>query len=332
MFLAQVQLAPEQASTAAEQVDPIFWFVTLVAGFFTVLIAFLVIYFGIKYRRRSPDQVGEPIKGSLRLEIGWTIVPLVIGLFIFFWSARVYFAMYRAPDDALNVYVVAKQWMWKLQHPGGQREINELHVPVDQPVKLTMISEDVIHSFYIPAFRIKQDVLPGRYSSIWFEATQTGTFDLFCAEYCGTDHSRMIGRIHVLEQSEYARWKEGILRRSPDGSAAVLGSQLFRKKKCISCHGAGTQHAPLLENLYGSTVRLDDGRTVLADVDYIRRSILDPRRDIVAGFQPVMPTFKGQVTEDELLQLIAFIRSLGTGDTPPRVEQTDPPFDRGEKK
>jgi cytochrome c oxidase subunit 2 len=332
MLFAQLQLVPEQASTVAEQVDPIFWFVTLVTGFFTVLIAFLVIYFGVKYRRRSPDEVPAPIEGSLKLEIGWTIVPLLIGLFIFFWSARVYFGMYRAPDDALNVYVVGKQWMWKLQHPGGQREINELHVPVGQPVRLTMISEDVIHSFYIPAFRIKQDVLPGRYSSIWFEATKTGTFDLFCAEYCGTDHSRMIGHIHVLDQGEYQRWLQGNLHRAPDGSAAVLGSQLFRKLKCISCHGAGTQHAPLLENLYGNPVRLDDGRTVLADTDYIRRSILYPKDEIVAGFQPIMPTFKGQVTEEEILQLIAFIRSLRRGDTPSRVEQTEPPFDRGEKK
>src|SRR5947208_4282370 len=246
MLFPQLEFVPDQASTAAERVDPITGFITLVLAFFTVLIAVLVIYFGVKYRRRSPGEVGEPIKGSLRLEIGWTIVPLVIGLFIFFWSARVYFAMYRAPDDALNVYVVAKQWMWKLQHPGGQREINELHVPVGQPVRLTMISEDVIHSFYIPAFRIKQDVLPGRYSSIWFEATKTGTFDLFCAEYCGTNHSRMIGHIHVLDQGEYQRWLQGNLRRYPDGSAAALGSQLFRKLKSISCPGVRTQHPPLL--------------------------------------------------------------------------------------
>ncbi len=321
MHFAQVWI-PEQASSVAADVDALTGFLTLVTGFFTVLIAFLVVYFGIKYRRRSEADLPKPIEGSLKLELGWMLPPLVIGLVIFFWSARLYFAMYRPPDDAMTVYVVGKQWMWKLQHPTGQREINTLHVPVGEPVRLTMISEDVIHSFYVPAFRIKQDVLPGRYTTIWFEATREGTYDLFCAEYCGTEHSLMRGKVVVMSPGDYQRW----LERRAEGSAALEGAKLFRKLKCISCHGQGSQLAPLLENLHGSLVRLDDGSTVRATDDYLRRSILNPRAQVVAGFRPLMPSFQGQVSEEEILQLIAFIRSLGPGDTPRRVEDTEPPI------
>jgi cytochrome c oxidase subunit II len=341
MLLAQFWV-PEQASESAGDIDSLAGFVTLVTGSFTLLIAVLVIYFGIKYRRRSESDVPPKIKGSLRLEIGWTIPPLVIGLAIFFWSARLYVAAYRPPDDAMTVYVVAKQWMWKTQQPGGQREINALHVPLGQAVRLSMISEDVIHSFYVPAFRMKQDVLPGRYTSIWFRPTKEGTYNLFCAEYCGTEHSLMRGKIYVLKPGDYQTWLEGEAKRAPDGSAALKGRQLFLRgnrlpdqpkvASCIACHYAGTQLAPLLENLYGSMVRLDDGSIVRADDAYIRRSILDPRSQVVAGFRPIMPTFKGQLSEDEILQLIAFIRSLKTGDTPPRVENTEPPTIQPEKK
>jgi len=327
MPFSQVQLFPEQASTVAPKTDALFWFIFAVSAFFTVLIAWLVIYFGIKYRRRSPDEIPRPREGGNVLEIAWTVAPALIGLVIFFWSARLYFSMYRPPDDALPVHVVAKQWMWKVQHPGGQREINELHVPRGQPVKLILVSEqnDVIHSFYVPAFRIKQDALPGRRTSIWFEATKTGTYDLFCAEYCGTDHSRMRGRVVVMEQADYQRW----LEEQAEGSAALEGRKLFRKYRCISCHGGGSHpYAPLLENLKVDTeVRLQDGRTVPADDEYIRKSIYEPKADIVAGYRPIMPSFQGQISEDEVLQLIAFIRSLKTGQTPTRVEETEAPID-----
>jgi cytochrome c oxidase subunit II len=321
-MLAQFQLMPEQASVVSGQVDALFWFLVVVTLFFTGVIAVCIIAFSIKYRRRG-DEVPRPIHGALRLEIAWIVPPLLIGLVIFVWGARLFFAQARVPDDALEVYVVGKQWMWKLQHPDGQREINELHVPVGEPVRLTMISEDVIHSFYVPAFRMKQDVLPGRYSTTWFQATKTGRFRLFCAEYCGTEHSKMGGWVVVQEPAEYQAW----LSRRAEGSPAAEGAKLFRKLKCISCHGRGGENlAPLLENVYGQRVRLDDGRDVEANPDYLRESILNPGAKVVAGYQPIMPTYKGQVTEEEILQLLAFIRSLGPGDTPPRVEQTEPPI------
>src|SRR5262245_7299242 len=330
---AQIQLMPEQASVVAGQVDGLFWFIMGICVFFTLLIAGLIIRFAVKYRRRPGAATPRPIYGSLRLELAWTIVPALIGLVIFFWGARVFFDVARPPDDAIEVYVVARQWMWKLQHADGQREINELHVQLGKAVKLQMISEDVIHSFYVPAFRMKQDVLPGRYTTVWFRATKAGSYRLYCAEYCGTEHSRMKGWVHVMEPAEFEAW----LRSTAEGSLALAGEKLFKKLKCISCHGRGGQNlAPLLENVAGSDVRLDNGKVVLANDDYLRQSILDPRAKIVAGHQPIMPTFKGQVTEEEVRALIAFIRTLGPGDTPPRVEQTPPPIDEskapGEKR
>lgn len=320
---AQVPLFPERASTVAGQVDALTLTLLGIGGFFTLLIAWLVMSFAIKYRRRSEKEVPPVIVGSLKLEIAWTVVPLVIGLGMFVWGSSVFFAMQSPPEDALQIYVVAKQWMWKLQHPGGQREINELHIPVDQPVRLKMISEDVIHSFYVPAFRLKQDVLPGRYSSLWFQATRPGTYHLFCAEYCGTGHSQMIGRVHVLSKDEYQTWLES----QAEGSAALEGRKLFLKLRCISCHNARKPHAPLLEDIYGKPVLLTGGGTVPAiDDAYLRESILDPRAKVVAGYQPIMPTFQGQVSEEEILQLIAFIKQLGPGKTPTRVEETPPPF------
>ncbi len=321
-MLAQVQLLPDQASTHAPRVDALFFTLMGVCGFITLVIAILIITFAIKYRRKSEDYLPPHIEGSTRLEIAWTVGPLLVGIGFFIWGASLFFAQARPPEDAMEIYVVAKQWMWKLQHPDGQREINELHVPADQPVRLTMVSEDVIHSFYVPAFRIKQDVLPGRYSALWFQATQPGRYRLFCAEYCGTAHSKMGGWVVVMKPDEYKAW----LSERAEGSPALEGGKLFRKLKCISCHNRGESVAPLLENLYGSPVRLDDGRTVIADRAYLRESILDPRAKVVAGYQPVMPSFQGQVSEEEILQLVAFIRSLGPGDTPSRVEKTEPPL------
>src|SRR5262245_3656918 len=240
----QLSLFPREGSTVAGRVDAVFFFVLAVTLFFTALIALLVIVFAVRYRRRAPDEIPKPVEGSLKLEIFWTAVPLVIGLGIFVSGASIYFDMYRPPDDALEVYVVGRQWMWKVQHPDGQREINQLHVPVGRPVKLIMTSEDVIHSFYMPEFRVKQDVLPGRYTYIWFQATKADTYHLFCAEYCGTGHSTMIGTVVAMDPAEYRTW----LERRAEGSLALKGRKLFEELQCITCHtGTPSGRGPVLE-------------------------------------------------------------------------------------
>jgi cytochrome c oxidase subunit 2 len=320
-MLAQVQLWPEQASTFAPRVDALTAFLITLTAVFSVAIFTLVIYFAVKYRRRADNQVGKPTHGALRLEITWTVLPLLIVLFIFAWGADVYFETARPPENALDVYVVGKQWMWYTQHPGGQRQNQGLTVPLGRPVKLTMISQDVIHDFAIPAFRIKQDVLPGRYSTLWFKATKPGKFHLFCAEYCGTNHSRMVGWVTVLEPPQFQQWLEST---RVDNSLATEGRKLFQQLQCISCHTRGGR-GPLLENLYRTDVQLEGGGTAYFDEDYIRESILYPGKKIVAGYRDVMPNYRGQLKELELTQLIAFIRALRTGDTPPRTEETPPP-------
>jgi len=301
---------PEQASTLASQVDALYFFLLAICGSLSLLVAALIIYFAIKYRMRTGAERGAAIAGSLRLEMFWTLAPLAIAMVMFGWGARTYVTGHQAPDDAMEIYIVGKQWMWKIQHPEGRQEINELHVPLGRNVKLTMISQDVIHSFFIPAFRVKQDVLPGRYTMEWFQATKLGEYHLFCSQYCGTDHSRMIGRVIVMEPAKYAEWLTG---RVPDETAADAGLRLFHKYRCDTCHGV---RAPSLAGVYGSRVKLQDGRTVLADDDYIRESILDPNAKVVAGFPSIMPTFRGQLTEDELVQLIEYIKSLRTNARP----------------
>jgi cytochrome c oxidase subunit II len=333
MFAADTEfrLFPEQASTVAPKVDAVFFYILAVTVVFSVLIAGLVIVFAVKYRRRSPDECPGPTVGSLKLEVGWIIVPLILATIMFVWGTSTYFAMTVPPDDALEIYVVGRQWMWKVQYPGGQSEINELHIPVGQPVKLVMTSEDVIHDFYVPAFRTKQDVLPGRYTRTWFEATKVGDYHLFCAEYCGTEHSRMGGWVHVMEPAEYQKW----LAERPFRSMALEGRNLFYKLQCVSCHSANAQaRAPVLEGLFGSTVQLRDHAPVRADEDYIRESILKPDAKVVFGYDPIMPPFllkkspddkEGSLTEEDLMKLIAYIKSLRRGDTPPRVEESIPP-------
>jgi cytochrome c oxidase subunit II len=227
---------------------------------------------------------------------------------MFAWSADLYYQNSRPPSNALDVYVVGKQWMWKLQHPAGQREINELHVPVNRPVKLTMTSEDVIHSFFVPAFRVKRDVVPGKYTSVWFQATQTGEYYLFCAQYCGTSHAVMGGRIVVMEAPDYERWLAGAAK---DISLADAGAKLFAQLGCNSCHAADARgRGPSLDGKFGTTEKLANGESVLVDEAYLRESIVFPQAKIVAGYPPIMPTFKGLVTEDGIVQLIAYLKSL----------------------
>jgi cytochrome c oxidase subunit II len=307
-----VPFSPEQASTFAPHVDALYAYLLLITIFFSTLITVLLIFFAVKYRRRQPDEVPRPRHGSMALEVAWTIIPLLIAMTIFVWGASTYFKAYRIPKQAMEVYVVGKQWMWKFQHQTGQREINELHVPVGARVKLTMTTEDVIHSLYVPAFRIKQDVVPGRYTQLWFEATKTGSFYLFCAEYCGTNHSGMGGHVIVMEPTAYQQWLAG---GAGAESAASQGAKLFQERGCASCHQtdpAGQQgRGPTLYGLFGKQQAITGDGNVTVDEAYIRESILDPQAKLAVGFQPIMPTFRGQVTEEQILQLIAYVRSLG---------------------
>jgi cytochrome c oxidase subunit II len=305
-------LFPEQASTFAPRVDELYFFLVALTVFFSLLIAGLLAVFAIRYRRRSPEELPARVIEPKLLEIAWIVVPLAIVTGVFFWSAWLYVMMNRPPRDAIDVYVVGKRWMWKVQHVTGQREINELHVPVGVPIKLNLASEDVIHSFYVPAFRIKKDAVPGRYSVAWFEATKPGRYHLFCAEYCGTQHSGMIGWVHALEPAEFQAWLAG----GPAGlSLAAAGGKLFDELACGTCHRAGAQaRGPALEGVFGKQVRLASGETVIADEDYLREAILTPSARIVAGYQPVMPTYQGLVSEESLLQLIAYIESLAQPD------------------
>jgi cytochrome c oxidase subunit 2 len=303
-------LFPQQASSMAGQVDAIYFFMVAVTAFFGLLIAGMIVTFAIKYRRRHPNEVGVAIHGSLALELMWTFIPFFIAMGMFAWGAKVFFDLYRVPAGAMEIFVVGKQWMWKVQHGSGHREINELHVPVGRPVKLIMGSEDVLHSYYIPAFRVKADVIPGRYNMLWFTATKPGRYPLYCAEYCGTKHSGMIGTIVVMEPAEFQSWVGG--GRSSD-TPAVAGEKLFQSQGCVACHRQGASiPAPVLTNVFGSTVTLQTGATVVADEAYLRESIVNPQAKIVAGFQPLMPTFQGLVTEEQILQLIAYIKSLST--------------------
>jgi len=301
-------LFPEQASTMAPRVDQLYYFLFGVSVFFATLILILIVTFAVKYRRRSDDERPRPISGNLGLEILWTLVPLSLTLVMFVWGARLYFITFYPPSDALEINVVAKQWMWKAQHAEGRAEIDELHIPTGRPVKLIMTSQDVIHDFFVPAFRVKNDVLPGRYTTLWFEATKPGAYRLFCSQYCGTQHSGMIGYIIALEPAEFQAWLSG---GATAVSMATAGENLFQKLGCVSCHAPNdTGRGPSLVGLLGKAVRLQSGASVIADEDYIRESILNPQAKIVAGYQPIMPTFKGLISEDGIMQIIAYLKSL----------------------
>ena len=300
-------LWPAGASSHALPVDLLYAFLVAVCAATTLAIFVVIMIFATKYRRRHGREA-TPIEGSLILEIAWSIAPLGFFMVVFVWGAILYFQMRTPPADSSEIYVVGKQWMWKLQHMEGQREINELHVPVDRNIKLIMTSQDVIHSFYIPAFRIKMDVLPGRYTTLWFRATRPGTYHLFCAQFCGTMHSGMIGEVVVMEPAAYQAWMTG---GGATGSLADNGKALFQQLGCSTCHRFDVQgRGPNLTGVFGKPVQLEDGRTVIADENYVRESILAPATKVVSGFKPIMPVFQGQVSEEQLNALVAYVKSL----------------------
>lgn len=291
----------------APRVDALYFFILGVTIFFTTLVALLILVFAVKYRKEK-HPVPVQIHGSIPLEIFWTLVPLGIAMVIFAWGALLFFQQRHPPKSAMTIYGIGKQWMWKFQHPGGQREINNLHVPMNVPVRMTLISQDVVHDFFVPAFRTQMDVIPGRYTEVWFEATKPGTYHLFCNQYCGTKHSAMIGEVTVMPYDDYQQWLRGA---GAFGSLATQGQGVFASMGCPTCHtGADNARGPNLYNLYGRLERLQDNKTVTVNEAYIRESILNPSAKIVYGFQNIMPTFQGQLNEDEMIQLIEYIKSL----------------------
>jgi cytochrome c oxidase subunit 2 len=320
-MLDNFPLWPDRASATAGNVDALYIFLLIVSGLMTLLIFTAVVYFAARYRHRK-GVLAEQIEGSTPLELTWSIIPLFVFMVIFVWGAVVYFKGRTPPRDSTEVYVVAKQWMWKVEHAEGQREINELHVPVGRNVKLIMTSQDVIHSFYVPAFRMKQDVLPGRYTVEWFRATKPGTYHLFCAEYCGTQHSGMIGSIIVLDPAQYEAWMSG----GTTGPLSATGEKIFAELGCVTCHRSDIQgRGPNLHGVFGKPVQLEDGRIVTADENYVRESILDPGAKVVKGFKPVMPTFQGLVSEEQLNALVAYVKSLNAGESGAKPAVAVPP-------
>jgi len=309
-LLADIPLFPPQASAQAGPIDALYAFEVVVSAVMTVLIFGCIGFFAWKYQRKRHAKA-EHIEGNTALELTWSILPFFVMLIMFAWGAQLYFAAQQPPANAMEIFVTGKQWMWKIQYPDGNREIDELHVPVGQPVKLTMASEDVIHSFSIPAFRVRHDVVPGHYDSLWFTATKPGKYHIFCTEYCGNQHANMGGWVYVLDQRAYAKWTSG---GGSQGTLAEQGQNLFQQFGCATCHLLDQQgRCPILRGLYNKPVQLSDGRTVLADDAYLRESILDSNAKIVAGFTPnVMPNFRGQVSEENVIQLIAYIKSLST--------------------
>ncbi len=311
-------LFPDQASTNASRVDALFFFELGIILFFTTLICLLIVVFGIRYRKGTKvNRAGAPVS-SHWLESLWIVIPLGLSVVMYVWSVEIFYELFEPPADAAEVSVVGKQWMWYLQHPEGRSEINELHVPLGRPVKLTMTSQDVIHSFFVPAFRVKQDVLPGRYTTLWFEPTKLGRHHIFCAEYCGTNHSLMTGWVYVMEPADYERW----LSEGGEGtSMADEGEQLFVKHHCAGCHrGSQIVHAPRLEGVFGHPVPIMEGkdaRFVTADEAYLRDSILRPKSQVVAGYEPVMPSYQGRIGEPDLLKILAYLKSIGTQEPRP---------------
>ena len=311
---SELPLYPEQASNFAPQVDNLVLFMVAVCAFFAVVICCAVIYFFFKYQRKREDEIGASIHGDMRLEIAWIVLPFFLLMAMFGWGAVIYVDFRHTPSDTLDIYVIGKQWMWKLQQPDGRKEINELHVPVNRNVRLILASEDVIHDFSVPSFRVKMDVVPGHYNSMWFRPTRTGKYHFFCSQYCGTNHAVMGGWVTVMGQDEYAKWLSGT---AASGDPVAVGEKLFNDLACSTCHlPDGKGRGPSYNGVYGSQVKLADGSTAVADDNYIRESILQPNGKIVAGYQPVMPSFQGLVTEDQILAITAYIKSLKDNQPP----------------
>ncbi len=303
-----IPLFPEAASSFATEVDALYLFIVAVSAFFAVAVSIAVVWFAFRYRRKHADEIGAHIEGSLPLELAWSIIPTLIAMVMFVWGAKLYYEMRRPPAESLQIYAVGKQWMWKFQHQGGQREINELHVPVGRPVKVLVTSEDVLHDLYFPSFRTKIDAIPGRYMPMWFTATKPGRYHIFCAEYCGTKHSGMIGTVIVMEPTQYQEWLAG---GGTEGTMAERGSKLFNDLACNTCHlDNGQGRGPSLKDLVGKAVEMADGSTAVVDEAYLRESILNSQARVVKGFQPLMPTFQGLISEEGLAALIEHIKSL----------------------
>jgi cytochrome c oxidase subunit 2 len=317
--MGRLSLFPPQASTTAAEVDALYIFVIGVSVIMTVLIFFCVFLFALKYRRRDPGERPKPIHGSIPLEIGWSVIPFAIMLVMFAWGTELYYKNYTPPANTYDVYVTGKQWMWKIQYPDGQREINELHVPTGRPVKLTLASEDAIHSLYIPAFRIKHDVVPGQYETLWFQATTPGRYHIFCAEYCGTGHASMGGWVTVMDPASFENWLAG---GSSGGSMKDRGEALFTQYGCATCHAPdGSGRGPSLQNVFGRPVQLEDGHVMTADEAFVRESILNPSAKVVVGYtRDIMPVFQGQISEESLLQLIVYIKSLSETEAAPAAK------------
>ncbi|MEZ4431675.1 MAG: cytochrome c oxidase subunit II [bacterium] len=312
-------LLPPEASVWAADHDTVFLGVLLVTGFFFLLVAIPLSIALVRGRRARPEPAPSA-RTQRRFEVAWTALPIIVGLALFAWGADRYLALGRPPADATPIMVVGKRWMWRFYHPGGRAEINDLHVPAGRPVRLVMTSDDVIHSLYLPAFRHKQDVLPGRYTSMWFEATAPGDYLLLCSEYCGTEHADMMGRLIVMPPEDYDRWAQGAADQT---STVERGARLYAKHGCATCHAPGAAvAAPPLEGIWQQPVELEGGRTTLADEDYLRRSLLTPAADVVAGHAPLMPSYQGRLSEDDIIALIALIRSW-------RDLEVSPPPDQG---
>ena len=336
MLIANIPLLPDQASAQAVRYDYLFWYISIITASSVVFVYLLLAVLCSLYRRKGPDDVTPRILGSHKLELFWTVTPLVIFLSFFAWGLMVWDETMNPPSDATEIFVVGKQWMWKVQHSDGKREINELHLKVGQKVKITLIAEDVIHSFGIPAFRDKFDAVPGRYVSTWYEPTKPGTYHLFCDQLCGIGHSQMVGSVHVMEEKDYEEWSNGKRPTSgpTDGSLAWQGRQLFLKLQCSNCHYPQGGRAPVLEGMYGKTVPLKGGGSTVVDAGYIRESIIKPRNKIHEGWEPVMPTFKDQLRDDSLglseeealIRLVAYIKTLGRDQTPDRTEHFTAPI------
>ncbi len=315
-WLHSSALFPAEASTIAPYTDELYFFLVAISLIGLVLVAFLIFYFSIRYRR-DKNPVATQVEGSTILEATWTIIPLALFLVVFVWGGLLYFRIYNPPANSMNIYVVGKQWMWKAEHPGGQHEINALHVPIGQPIQLTLISQDVFHSFSIPDFRVKREVIPGRYTTVWFQATDPGTYHLFCTQYCGTLHSGMIGEVTAMNPADYRKW----LDQSTSGmSLAQNGERLFASMGCNACHsGTAAARGPNLAGVYGSKLTLNDGSQVLVNDAYLRDAILSPSQHVTAGYAPIMPTYQGQISEDGLIDLVEYIKQLQSNY---RIQQT----------